>query len=92
MHGTGVFEQMLHATSPRGGHDAIRGEKRARKEEGKEAAPLARATRAVMEQTYSPSKGVEKMRICGGSNTTLARHDVSGTSLLARLTGFSTVP
>jgi hypothetical protein len=47
MHGTGVFEQMLHATSPRGGHDAIRGEKRARKEEGKEAAPLARATRAL---------------------------------------------
>jgi hypothetical protein len=67
MHGTGVFEQMLHATSPRGGHDAIRGEKRARKEERKEAAPLARATRAVMEQAYSPSKGIKKMRICGGS-------------------------
>jgi len=40
MHGTGVFEQMLHAKSPRGGHDAIRGEKRARKEEGKDGASL----------------------------------------------------
>ena len=54
--------------------------------------PFARSTRAVREETSSPSNGVEKMRICGGPITTLARHDISGTSLLARLTGFSTVP
>jgi hypothetical protein len=63
--------------SPRGGHDAIRGEKRARRL-GSPCAPNARPQKGLVGRAQPEA-------------SLLARHDITDALLLIRLTGFSTV-